>query len=104
MTLTVFLLDYKRFPNILHKILPSLLSDSFVSQIVICHGSYDYDDFHHEKFPRLQENEVQIVEWEGKQVLRIQDPLNSQYEIFVDELISYYLNWRRNQYIQNIIE
>lgn len=30
--------------------------------------------------------------------------LNSQYTIFVDELISYYLNWRRNQYIQNIIE
>jgi hypothetical protein len=29
---------------------------------------------------------------------------NSQYTIFVDELISYYLECRRNQSIQNIIE
>ena len=82
MTLTVFLLDYKRFPNILQNILPSLLREPCVSQIVICHGSHDYEDFHHERFPPLQDNEIQIVEWEGKQILRIQDPLNHQYECF----------------------
>ena len=35
---------------------------------------------------------------------RLEYPLNSQYEIFVDELIAYYLKWKRDQFIQNIIE
>lgn len=35
---------------------------------------------------------------------RLEYPLNSQYEIFVDELIAYYLTWKRDQFIQNIIE
>jgi hypothetical protein len=82
MTLTVFLLDYQRFANILHFILPKLLHDSSVSQIILSHGTYEYEWEQDPRFPRLEENEVQIFEWEGKQIIRIQDPLNEQYQCY----------------------
>jgi hypothetical protein len=82
MSLTVFLLDYQRFQNILHGILPALLQDSCVNQIIVCHGSFDYTKVHHEKFSRLEPNEIQLFEWEGKQIIRIQDPFNDQYQCF----------------------
>jgi len=82
MTLTVFILDYQRFTNIVRFILPKLLHTPFISQIILCHGSYEYEWEQDARFPRLEENEVQIVEWEGKQIIRIQDPLNEHYQCY----------------------
>jgi hypothetical protein len=82
MTLTVFLLDYQRFSNILERILPALLHEECVSQIIICHGSHDYVSKAAPNFHRLEDNEMYTFEWKGKQILRIQDPLNQDYQCF----------------------
>jgi len=91
MTVTVFVLDYQRFLNILNKILPSLFKEDCVSQIIICHGSFEYEKANHERFPRLEQNEIQQFEWNSKQIIRIQDPLNEKYKcyrrwIWIEEL------------------
>ena len=82
MSVTVFILDYQRFPNIQRKILPSLLQEGCISQIVICHGSYHYDSIGDKRFPRLQEGEIQTFTIGHTQIIRIQDPLNDTYECF----------------------
>jgi hypothetical protein len=82
MSITVFILDYQRFPNIQRKILPSLLQEGCISQIVICHGSYHYDSIGDKRFPRLQEGEIQTFTIGHTQIIRIQDPLNDTYECF----------------------
>ncbi len=81
MGLTVFLLDFHRFENIHKFILPKLLQEECVTQIVIAHGSYDYVG-QNERFPRLEADEIKSFEWDGKQILRIQDTLNDTYKCF----------------------
>jgi hypothetical protein len=82
MHITVFILDYQRFPNIASRILPQLLSEPLVNQIVICHGSYFYEHIRHPLFPRLSPNEIRQFDVSGTQILRIQDTLNPTYQCF----------------------
>lgn len=83
MSLTVFLLDYKRFPNILHHILPSLLNEGCINQIIIAHANTDYINENDEHFPLLQADAIDITNMNGKQIIRIQDSkLNDTYQCF----------------------
>lgn len=82
MQITVFILDYQRFLNIARSILPRLLNEPLVNQIVICHGSYFYDSIKHPLFPRLSPNEIQQFDISGTQIIRIQDTLNYTYQCF----------------------
>jgi hypothetical protein len=102
MFLTVFILDYQRFPNIVNSILPRLLLEPSVNQIIISHGSFAYENANHHLFPHLEQNEIQTFDLSGKQIVRIQDDLNPVYECFrrwiwIEKL--YKKNYIKNSYI-----
>ena len=82
MHVTVFILDYQRFPNIAYSILPHLLNEPLVNQIIISHGSYFYENSNHPLFPRLSPNEIHEFDISGTQILRVQDNLNPTYQCF----------------------
>ncbi len=83
MSLTVFILDHKRFPNILHHILPSLDTVACINQIIIAHSNTDYEKEKNEDFPLLKPNTIDITNRNGKQLIRIQDSeLNDVYQCY----------------------
>lgn len=83
MSLTVFILDYKRFPTVLHHILPSLMSVDCINQIVIAHATTEYLDEKDNRFCQLEANEIRITNMNEKQLIRIQDSdLNDTYECY----------------------